>query len=246
LEEIGKWMDVNSEAIYGTTASPFEKLSWGRCTRLRQGYGGQARRMETLYLHVFDWPKVGKLVVPGLKNTVSSALLLATGEKLTFERQGEDVLVNLPATAPDANASVIKMEIQGDPDVVQMVALKGTLTASSTWSQQPGFEAAKACDDNAGTRWSAEAGTRSGWLEIDLGTGKRVGRALIRETGWPRTEEFAIEYLDGDTWKVLAKGTTIAGEKLVSFTPVTARRIRLNILKANEVPTIEEFALYGN
>ena len=153
--------------------------------------------------------------------------------------------MNLPATATDPNATVVKMEIQGEPDVVSLVPLKGGMTASSTWSA-PGFEAAKASDDNSGTRWSAAQGTRSGWLEIDLGTEVSVGRALIRETSFPRTEEFALEYLEGDVWKEVAKGTTIAGEKMNPFTPVKARRFRLNILKASDVPTIEEFTLYAN
>ena len=33
MKAIGAWMKVNGDAIYGTTASPFEKLDWGRCTR---------------------------------------------------------------------------------------------------------------------------------------------------------------------------------------------------------------------
>jgi alpha-L-fucosidase len=239
LAEVGKWLDVNGEAIYGTTASPFTKLMWGRCTTKENKAG------TTLYLHVFNWPKDGKLTVPGLKNTVSSARLLATGKKLKFERKGEDVLLSLPATAPDANVSVIKMEIQGAPDVVQMIALKGAITASSTWSA-PGHAAAKAGDADIRTRWSAAEGARSGWLEINLGTEKRVGRAFILETYSPRTEEFALEYLEGDTWKEAFRGATIAGEKLITFTPVTASRFRLNILKASDVPTIEEFTLYAN
>src|SRR5204862_741182 len=56
LKEIGAWMKVNCEAIYGTTASQFTlKLPWGRCTKKVSG------KTTTLYLHVFDWPADGKL-----------------------------------------------------------------------------------------------------------------------------------------------------------------------------------------
>ncbi|RPJ32459.1 MAG: alpha-L-fucosidase, partial [Planctomycetaceae bacterium] len=54
LEEIGNWMAVNRESIYGTTASPIGKPAWGRCTA----------KGNKLYLHVFNWPADGKLDVP--------------------------------------------------------------------------------------------------------------------------------------------------------------------------------------
>jgi alpha-L-fucosidase len=115
--------------------------------------------------------------------------------------------------------------------------------ASSVWNT-PGYEAGKANDGDDTTRWGAAPDSRSGWLEVDLGQETRIGQALVKELGYQRTQEFAIEYKDGETWKELVKGTAIAGEKTFTFPPVAARHVRLNILKANEVPTIEEFQLF--
>ncbi len=125
LQEMGKWMDLNGESIYGTTASPFEKLAWGRCTTKKHENG------TTLYLHVFDWPKDGKLLIPGLQNTVKSAKLLVSDTKVKSEKTPNGIVLDVPAEAPDAIASVIKMEISGKPKVVQIFikpAADGSLT----------------------------------------------------------------------------------------------------------------------
>jgi alpha-L-fucosidase len=111
LQDIGKWMAVNSESIYGTHASPFPNLPWGRCTQ-KHGKDG-----TTLYLQVFDWPKNGELLVPGLENEVKSATLLANGEELEFEKTSSGVLIEVSDKALDPNATVIKMEIVGTPKV---------------------------------------------------------------------------------------------------------------------------------
>lgn len=111
LSEIGKWMKVNGESIYGTTASPFKELSWGRCTTKLSGDGA------TLYLHVFDWPADGKLVVPGLKNTVQSASLLATHNKLKTSASPEGVILSVPNAAPHKISSTIVLKIKGAPEV---------------------------------------------------------------------------------------------------------------------------------
>ncbi|HXF10172.1 MAG TPA: alpha-L-fucosidase, partial [Desulfuromonadaceae bacterium] len=109
LAEVGKWMKVNGDAIYGTTASPFPtQLAWGRCTK--KVHGSSA----TLYLHVFNWPNDGKLIVPAMEGKVQSAKMLVSGQKLTssVSPNGELVL-SLPATAPDKISSTIKLEIKG-------------------------------------------------------------------------------------------------------------------------------------
>ena len=118
-------------------------------------------------------------------------------------------------------------------------APNGQGRASSVWG--PGYEADKAFDGNDTTRWGAAPDAHSGWLEIDLGRETRIGRAVVKELGFQRTQEFALEFRAGDVWQSLHRGTTIAGERIYDFSPVNARYVRLNIIAASGVPTIEEF-----
>ena len=114
--------------------------------------------------------------------------------------------------------------------------------ASSVWSADYGPD--KAVDGDESTRWGAEPDSRSGWIAVDLGRECTIDRVVIREIGFPRTREFSIEWNDGGMWRELARGATIGPEKVVTFAPVRVRRVRLNILKADEVPTIEEFQVF--
>jgi alpha-L-fucosidase len=104
LNEVGLWMKVNGDSIYGTSASPLDATpSWGRATQ----------KGSRLYLHVFDWPADGKLMVNGLSATVKQAYLLSDPKRapLDFARVNPlDVSVNVPSVAPDKNDSVVVLE----------------------------------------------------------------------------------------------------------------------------------------
>ena len=117
LQEIGRWMNVNGDAIYGTSASPFgHPFDWGRCT---------ARILPDktiLYLHVWNWPADGQLIVPGLKNQIVKAYLLKPnllGEhrslKHTSDTDGS--VISLPKTAPDKISSTLVLEIPGAVEI---------------------------------------------------------------------------------------------------------------------------------
>jgi alpha-L-fucosidase len=103
LQAIGHWMHANSEAIYGTQASPFAHLDWGRCTR-KEG---------TLFLHVFHWPADGRLLVPGFHNSAQSVRLLDGGKELSAEQTPEGLLIHVPPAAPDTIATVIVLHVKG-------------------------------------------------------------------------------------------------------------------------------------
>ncbi|HEY2083740.1 MAG TPA: hypothetical protein VGI88_13235, partial [Verrucomicrobiae bacterium] len=77
-----------------------------------------------LYLHVFDWPSDGQLLVPGLKNHVKSARLLVGGKKLAAQNHEDGLVISVPPTAPDKISSTIVLKIQGAPEVVVMPLLQ--------------------------------------------------------------------------------------------------------------------------
>ena len=108
LAKIGEWMKINGEAVYGTKASPWGLFPWGRCT-LKETTKG-----TSLYFSVFEWPSDGKLMIPGLKNSVATARILTNGGKVrTQSAMDGSLIINLPAAAPDPIATVIRIDVRG-------------------------------------------------------------------------------------------------------------------------------------
>ena len=173
LKAIGDWMDINSESIYGTTASPFSEFSWGRCTKKSYDKG------TTFYFHIFDWPEDGKLVIPGLNNKVNMSYMLADMKPLEFQKSGSDVVVSLPSEAPDKIDSVLVMHVGGPLDITgqnDMLAADGSLVLKPKAAYMHNNEGAKEIrvsdnevpniaywtDPNAWVEWSVkfeQAGT---------------------------------------------------------------------------------------
>ncbi len=123
LAEIGAWMDVNGESIYGTTASPFGAVPWGRITMEPQG------RKTRFYLHVFDWPTDGQLILPGIGNRPGQAWLLSDrGERIPVERVDSDLHLSLPARMPDEDCSVVVLEVKGEPIVYEAPTIEAAAT----------------------------------------------------------------------------------------------------------------------
>ncbi len=110
LKVMGEWMETNGKSIYGTTASLFENLAWGRSTT----------KGSILYLHVFDWPSEGTLVVPGLVSQAQKIYPLREPEtELRCDYRPGTAVISLPDKPLDPYVTVIAMEFSGDPDVVQ-------------------------------------------------------------------------------------------------------------------------------
>ena len=113
LKEIGKWMKVNGESIYGSQRVP---AGWGgpwSCGML----GTATARDNTVYLHVFRWPGE-TAAITGVKSKVLSVHLLATGQAAKIEQTGDGRLFlrGLPLEPPDPDDTVIALKLDGKPE----------------------------------------------------------------------------------------------------------------------------------
>ncbi len=155
LREIGAWMRVNGEAIYGTTASPFDNIPWGRCT------AKPGESASTLYLHVFDWPTSGVLRLEGLGSRITGARLLADPARDVGAEQLDGVdYLQVGTGAPDPICSVLALEIEGPPLVFRAPAivapsdlLVGPMEATIT-PGSPGLETRYTLDGSEPTQRS--------------------------------------------------------------------------------------------
>jgi len=106
LQAMGRWLKTNGEAIYATEAGPYvDPLPWGRVTQKAQPNGGM-----TLYLHVWNWPADGKILLAGVKQPARSGRMLANGKAVKTAMTDAGLVVTLPGSAPDPDASVASLK----------------------------------------------------------------------------------------------------------------------------------------
>jgi alpha-L-fucosidase len=125
LAEMGAWMKVNGEAIYGTRPTIFGAEA-GALSATEKDRRGNPRfipawdwRCTTkpgkIYIHIFKWP-AGQIQLPGVKARITKAYLLADQRHhpLKFQQTAQGVTIQLPDKAPDAIASVLCLKVRGE------------------------------------------------------------------------------------------------------------------------------------
>ncbi len=123
-----------------------------------------------------------------------------------------------------------------------------TAKADDVRDQAPKFAAKNLIDGDKKTYWTTNADVVSGSVTIDLDKTVTFDTAMIAEfiPEGQRVETFSIEAFDAkaNAWKTIANSTTIGYKRLLRFEPVTASRVRLNILDSRDCPLISEFGLF--
>jgi alpha-L-fucosidase len=242
LKDMGAWLAKNGESIYGTRGGPFKPSD----------YGVSTRKGRTIYLHVLDWLD-DPLKLPAVPAKVVRGWLLNGGQIKVYQ-----TAAGLEVSVPDRNRqpldTIVVLELDRSALELPAVAVPGALslaqrakaTASNTFQSQAQYGPDKALDGNGETRWATDAGTRSAWLEVDLGEARALSRARIKQA-YPelnRIRSFTIEYWQDGEWKACYRGGQPGATFTARFKPITARRVRLNITEATDGPTITEFQLF--
>jgi alpha-L-fucosidase len=110
LTAVGRWMDTHNALIHRAD----------RCQVKRSEFALFTRQGNTLFIHAYFWPGE-TLAVGGLQQKVLSAKLYPTGEPVRVEQEQFRVrFMGLPAYAPDAIATVLQVECDGEPTQDQM------------------------------------------------------------------------------------------------------------------------------
>ena len=107
MEQIGDWLGVHGEAIYGCTGEwqrPFSSwLAPWRCTR----------KKDVIYMHLLRYPGTTFSIANLHNYHLVSASILDTGDRLKIDHQPtRDIISGLPQHARDKIATVVKIKIR--------------------------------------------------------------------------------------------------------------------------------------
>jgi alpha-L-fucosidase len=111
LQRIGKWLEKNGEAIYGTRGGPYKPGKWGACT-FKESY---------IYIQILDWSQTPE-IFPPLSKKIKIAQLL-NGESIPFTQDKNGVKLIVDSSKRTTDATIIKLTFEGKADEIEPVAV---------------------------------------------------------------------------------------------------------------------------
>lgn len=101
VREIGRWLKVNGESIYGTRGGPW----------LPASYGVSTHKGSLVYIHLLQAQKTSALSLPALPVRVTGASLL-DGRKLHFTQNARQLTIHVPADNVDPIDTILKLQLE--------------------------------------------------------------------------------------------------------------------------------------
>lgn len=249
------WLQRHGESVFETRGGPYMRTS---------AYGATCKG-KRIYLHVFD-QKLTKLTLPALPARILSCRLLHGGT-VSFAQTNGGVTVTIDPNAMEGPSTVVVLDLDRSAQAIAPVAEAPLNRDAKVKSSNADPSTDRfACDGDMRTAWKADATAKQPWIEFDLGAEKSISRAILFEGAYEgelaNIHRYQVDARSNetDTWKRVDDVKTWGfdtGEEEdfyewpisvfkpeMRFTPVTARYVRVKILKAVALPVIHAFELY--
>ena len=153
-------------------------------------------------------------------------------------KRGANLLLDVP---PDRSGKIPQnlvgrlMELRRVIDNPDLLPPLKTLTAykpvkgSSLFGDRVEYLAEYAVDEDPHTRWLPRAEDKEPTLTVDLGESRQFNSLVLMEPYEAHIQAFEIQYLHGEEWKTVLKGTGIGSNYSREFPAVESRMVRLVI-----------------
>ncbi|MCC7475391.1 MAG: alpha-L-fucosidase [Pirellulales bacterium] len=240
IKQIGDWLTVAGPSIYGTRGGPFKPGL----------YGASTRKDNVIYVHIRRWIE-DPIRFPALPAKIVGSRILGGGNaEVRQTTSGIEISVAEEYRSQLDTIVALELDCQAGKlaamDVPRPIPLseKANVVASNLYQNLPEYDPRKAVDGDPRTRWATDAGVHQASFEIDLGDSKTFRHARIVEAYPNRIQKFELQRQEGTGWKTFYAGSTIGASFVPSFSPVTAQRVRLQVLESTDGPTLWEFQLY--
>ncbi len=236
LKQLAKWWQQNGEiAIGNSRGGPYYQENWGVSTK----------KNNKVYLHVFRWPKSGKLTLPNLSGHQLLDARLLNAKKLTLQKNKQSYIISVSPENRDKIETTIELIFDKDIMDVKPLHVITPLTyhAKLTASQNK-KDINNVVDGDAKTTWYADSKQGPIWIEAQFDHPVTIASIVTgRGRRWLIKNIQKLQIPDGKGgWKTVfkwkPKWTTVKFLKK----PVTTKKIRL--LVEAKWYNLAEFELY--
>jgi len=102
LSAAGRWIEKHGESIYGTRGGPLGPQPWGVTTQ----------KEKKIYLHLFNKPASGNILLPGIKDKIKQVKVLGNDQQVKHKQLKDGVNILLEDVRIDGPDTVVVVEFE--------------------------------------------------------------------------------------------------------------------------------------